>query len=607
MQKDTSAAADDEPADAGKHVGTRLFTIIEQKSVPSLKTMPSRWDFQRRVLSLQPKLSADVAQAGHSRTRRRRRYSADDCHPSMHRNHRVSEASNVAAMSDSQSPERLFSSPPTSPVKPPYRPPQRMQTPTGLPRWPGETDHDQLTVRQLTVQMSRRNLLMEYLRRPPSRPKLKEVLRGERTRDFGSDLRTGTRFWRPPSSGHTTRRYDDIDSHPFAFVPIGNPHEPASVPRDLPMMEDDDRSTSLQLPGDSDGNSRKVQIATSQQPCSLGDSLRALGRAGQHAVPVSQLRASAQASTRSAAVPTHVRALPVVQQEQDQTSQSPNTSTTRTIDLFESFPSPPEHLQRRQKVLKRCAWSLFPNSARHGVVEEREPRSPKSRPLAGSEESGASNVAIRGESRARYRHSGTPLYDPDRVSLRTFDREREGSNEGSGFISETNTFEERRHTESQRAVSNGALRFSLRMDMPVSDTLNAHTQPESNENQDCRRGDRPEPPQLCKHKLAKRRCQQQNDNPLTGYDGTNLDGTSSHILPPPIAAQDHTLVVPYISTQARAAVAPVPYIDRPPTTTTFVTEPNGVTTFTTSPTTDPLGRINTNVPAESPSTIPGRA
>lgn len=30
-----------EQADLGQHVGTKLFTIIEQKSVPSLKTMPS--------------------------------------------------------------------------------------------------------------------------------------------------------------------------------------------------------------------------------------------------------------------------------------------------------------------------------------------------------------------------------------------------------------------------------------------------------------------------------------------------------------------------------------------------------------------------------------
>lgn len=583
-------------ADAGKHVGTKLFTIIEQRSVPSLEKLPSNREFQRRVFSLQPQVSTEIAQARHSRVPRRRCYSADDYDPNVYRGSNKSDSSNATGLSGAQSPERQSTSPPTLPVEPPFRPPERMQTPTGLPRWPGEMDHDQFTVRQLTVRTSRRDLMREYLRRPTSRPKLREVLRGERTTAFDRDVRTGSRFWRPPSSGHTSRRYEDLETHPFSFVPIANPRGTTSLPRGQPVTEDERHCP---ISGPSGGSDRKVQDAANRQQLAVRDSLQALSCADQNAVPVSPRRASAQAGTRSAAVPSHVRVPPVVQRDPNETSQSFDTSTMRTVDLFESFPSPPGLKRRRQQTPKRCSWSLFPTSGRRGSAEVRQARSPPSHDPAGSDESGGSNVAIRGESRARYRQSGTPIYDPDGASLRTVDREREHSNESDNSVAAT--FGPRLHSESQRAISNGALRFSSRSEVHISDTL--LTQPQNTENSDPKML---KPHHLCKHKLAKLHRNKKKRPPFT-YDVTNLDGTSTPIPPPRIVAQDYALGLPHLSTQARSSTAPVPHLDRPPTTTTFTTAPNGATTFTTSPTMGPFGHPTTLASAGTSLTMPGRA
>lgn len=50
-----------ESGPSGNHTGTRLFTITEQKSVPTLKTMPSNWTFQRRIFPVQPHMSSESA------------------------------------------------------------------------------------------------------------------------------------------------------------------------------------------------------------------------------------------------------------------------------------------------------------------------------------------------------------------------------------------------------------------------------------------------------------------------------------------------------------------------------------------------------------------
>lgn len=595
-----------------KHVGTRLFTIIEQKSVPSLKTSPSIWEIQRRTFTLQPQLSSEVAQARHSRTARRRCYSADDSILLLdHNKSELSEASSVDAIARDQ----RFACEPTLPNNPPYQPPERVQTPKGLPRWPGETDHDQPVVGQVTTRTSRRDLLVQYLRSPapPSRPKFSEVLRGERTAKFDRPVRTGTRFWRPPSSGHTTRRYEDLESHPFSFVPIAKPHGVQVTRRQQPAAVEEITTVPGSFPPiGTNQHIQSIQDSTMSQSDAPIRSLRALRYAGQHAVAVSAHRASAQASTRSAAVPLNIRTSPSFDRAPDLISPSPDMGTMRTVDLFESFPSPPtQQLARSQmQTAKRSSWSLFPSSDRYEGTMDDLPRPRKRQAPADSEESGAVNVAIRGESQARYRHSGTPIYDPDGVSLRSIDREYSNENEvGSSDLAMARSTS-RRRTESQRAISNGALRFSTRLESPTRNTFSTSVPIQNVEYQSPLRRKSSETHQLCRHKLAKLRSLQKkypNLVPAT-YDTTHLDGASSPISPPPpIVAQDYAFAGPSISTRARASIAPVQPLDRPPTTTTFVTAPNGATTFTTSPTIEPFGRSSTLASVQSASTMPGRA
>jgi len=47
------------PLDQRSTEGTPLFTITEQNSVPTLRTMPSNWTFQRRILTWQPSMARE--------------------------------------------------------------------------------------------------------------------------------------------------------------------------------------------------------------------------------------------------------------------------------------------------------------------------------------------------------------------------------------------------------------------------------------------------------------------------------------------------------------------------------------------------------------------
>lgn len=602
-----------EATDPNKHVGTRLFTIIEQKSVPSLKTTPSRCDLQRRIFSLQPKLSSEVAQAHHSRVARRRCHSADDS--VFHRRYNKSDVSHAASaeiVSESQGSDRGYSSPSALPVQPPYPPPKRMQTPTGIPRWPGEPDHDQAAIQQLRVKTSRRSLLLQYLRRPLSRPKLKEVMRGERTATFDRAVRTGTRFWRPPTSGHSTRRYEDLDSHPFSFVPVADVREPLPASR-CQTTEDETVSHNAEIgqlrASDNGEYPGKYPGSTNGQLSLVGESLRALRHASQNAVPVSSLRASVQSGARSAAIPAHIRTPSIVERVPIPTSRRPEIGTMRTAELFESFPSPPGLQQRPQRVQprKRSSWSLFPASGGVEDIGQRPPDAQKRQALTNSDESTASNVAIRGESQARYRHSGVP-YDPERVSLRAFDQEREDPVE-YGILGAGPTMIEPSHrTESERAILNGARRFSTRLDAPIPNP-SIHSRPQISENRDPAVTRRHEPRQLCKHRLAKLRSLQKKHPDLLSptYDATHLDGTSTPNPPSQTIAQDYAFTGPSISTQARASISPLQQVVRPPTTTTFVTAPNGATTYSTSSTMGPSERTIPLASVQTSKTMPGRA
>ncbi|SMR48774.1 unnamed protein product [Zymoseptoria tritici ST99CH_1A5] len=133
-----------------RSAGTKLFTISEQKSVPTLKTVPSNWTFQRRIVTTPPQISHNVAEARQSRAGHRRCFSVDENALQHHRGSEVSTTASLTSDSVMQSgdrpaPLRI----PIRPVQPPFKPPERAQTPAGFPRWPGERDYRPNAVRQM--------------------------------------------------------------------------------------------------------------------------------------------------------------------------------------------------------------------------------------------------------------------------------------------------------------------------------------------------------------------------------------------------------------------------------------------------------------------------
>lgn len=520
------------------------------------------------------------------------RHNTSDCHI----------APPTEAVSESQSPERHHTHPSVAPAQPLHRPPERIQTPTGLPRWPGEIDHDQETVQQLTVRTSRRDLLREYLRRPPSRPKLKEVLRGERTATLDKAVRTGTRFWRPPTSGHNTRRYDELASHPFSFVPIAESSGISPALDCRPTTEDQGVTCSPV---------KSEQRVPNSPTSDIGESLRALRSASLNAVPVSMRRASAQAGNRSAAIPARIRTSFNVEASPVQMSQNSDIDPSRTMDMLDRFPPPPAVAQGRQQShsQKRSSWSLYPAVCRVEGADQQQSRPLRRKTPTSYEESEGSNNAIRGESQARYRLSGTPIYDTDRNSLTTLDRDREMVTECGALDTDAALIEPLRRSEVQRAISNGATRFSTRLDAPLPAIPTRSTPQHDVENQGPSGTYLHQPTQLCKHKLAKLRTYEKKHPSLVSIShyATQLDGASTPTPQSPTSARDHALTTPSISTQARAAVSPAVHIDRPSTRTTFVTAPNGATTFTISPTTVPTERSPEFAGLPTSSTMPGRA
>jgi hypothetical protein len=88
-------------------------------------------------------------------------------------------------------------------------------------------------------------------------------------------------------------------------------------------------------------------------------------------------------------------------QDIDRVTSLPN-GTMRTVDLIERFPMPPAGGARAESRVQGSNQS----DADLVINQEEPPDLP----------------GIRGESRARYRYSGMPVYDLDSASLRSFDQ-----------------------------------------------------------------------------------------------------------------------------------------------------------------------------------------
>lgn len=194
--------------------GTPLFTIAEQKSLNTLRTVPSNWTFQRRIVTYDPASNTAISMASNVAGKdvpQRRCKSLDETAAQRTglldgSSRGLSSDNSTSQITASRLAERC------KPAKPPFSPPQRVRTPEGVPRWPGERDYSPPAQRAST-----RTALLKYLRqRGNGGLRFKDVLRANGRNAEARPAVTGRRYWRPPISGHGTLRYDGLDNHPFA-------------------------------------------------------------------------------------------------------------------------------------------------------------------------------------------------------------------------------------------------------------------------------------------------------------------------------------------------------------------------------------------------------
>jgi len=209
--------------------GTPLFSISEQNSVATFGTVPDNDTFQRRISTWQPGLLAGVGNRDHAgdelkraaATGRSKRlcFSVDEMTLSRLRRSKLLRDSSCTATSagyssrvgnsDERSPQRII---PSKPAEPPYHPPERMRTPEGLPRWPGDSPSEPGQESQPSA-INGTSLFQRLLQHCP---RLVSTPRPQQRR---------TSVWRPPISGHTTPRYATLEAHPFAKAPTAAPNQ----------------------------------------------------------------------------------------------------------------------------------------------------------------------------------------------------------------------------------------------------------------------------------------------------------------------------------------------------------------------------------------------
>ncbi|KAK3724738.1 hypothetical protein LTR37_000786, partial [Vermiconidia calcicola] len=463
------------------------------KSVATLATVPSNLTFQRKILSLQHPASTAALRGGgrqdneRGSVRRRQCVSLDET--TIQRLHQPKEPSQATSSGlqslASQSPQRPAWQLP-QPGQPPFEPPERVKTPEGVPSWRGEVRAPGPPSRASSTP----GLLFRQLRARSSR-----VFR----QAFGLPPQHGSppiRTWRPPVSGHSTLRYGELDTHPFATGTaeahvgqrangeIYRAHGPELVApsgvssASLPNWSGIAWLTSQNLYRTQDDRFRNSSI----DHRILSPSQRALQAATGNVIPVSPQRAQrvqAEASNpcRSVSVPNaSLRAIqtPMTAFEGSGMPAADN-GTTRTIELIEQFPVPPgviAEASREAGDARTPGLFLFPrtndqeqevpSTAKQDIGPwkrvKRRPRAnaisvhsatfnaPSNTPTrALSERNQGHTVAgrnsqrdenqtsidepvrpsIRGESSTRYRHSGTPVYNAEAASLRSFDAEDE--------------------------------------------------------------------------------------------------------------------------------------------------------------------------------------
>lgn len=216
-----------------------------------------------------------------------------------------------------------------------------------------------------------------------------------------------------------------------------------------------------------DGNyplSRPQRSSDSNNSVIVSSSVRALAALSGSPLPLSPGRVKAEAARRTSSIPRSRSRLQSPSNGVDsQKRYTYPSSTTRTVDLIEAFPSPP-YAQIRTRNSAPARMSVFPifagledcgsnvlkqlpvgrkhvsvgsdseQSIIRGINSARSPTAsnawlsgalPDPPECDGSGDTAACNSRpVRGED-VRYRHSGTPVYDVNTASLREMDQNDE--------------------------------------------------------------------------------------------------------------------------------------------------------------------------------------
>ena len=256
----------------------------------------------------------------------------------------------------------------------------------------------------------------------------------------------------------------------------------------------------------------------------LSQSQRVLQAASGHPIPVSpqrvQTEVEASNKCRSASMPkSHFRQVPSLHPQQ-RGCLAPS-ATVRTVELLEQFPQPPSHNTGNllpSASSRPLSLSSFPGRNRHSQNREADPMSDggkrsqqkpractiftadralngyilnddtmqESHPRIASNESVIRRVSVaeadnddeccelqdlpsvRGQSRTRYCHSGTPIYDNEAASLRSQDQQVEHIGHGLLDVDDTAPIRD-------TSCETGASRDFSAMGMALGTTAVSHT------------------------------------------------------------------------------------------------------------------------------------
>lgn len=307
--------------------GTPLFTIAEQMSLATLRTQISFASFKRKGSATLIATSSGKLKAA----------SVDDTVLYMSR-HGLSRNTQASSSLDIPSSRED----PVQPWQPPFVPPQRVKTPDGVPHWP-------LTARVSFARRMARTLSSATSLSP--REGVILIFRAV-TGEFRSRRRPQPPNWRPPVSGHSTYRYDQSSRHPLNSVRL------AEITRD----EDDrqDETQAQMIPEPTLMERQSLDRRCRSKSANASHAQRALGAIDGNAIPINPARAI---RARSVSVPQR---LTVPQADSTSTPPTQNTvqpgqsttaypsDTLRTIDMIESFPSPPSRPPSKRRDLLQC-------------------------------------------------------------------------------------------------------------------------------------------------------------------------------------------------------------------------------------------------------------